>query len=70
MVHRRYKIQPHVYGITARKVLYLYALAHPTSAESTTFTYSDCSGTLAATFGASAGAFAIFFFGEVPRVKK
>ncbi|KAF1827285.1 uncharacterized protein K489DRAFT_406003 [Dissoconium aciculare CBS 342.82] len=46
----QYKIQPHVYGITARKVLYF--------------------GTLAATFGASAGAFAIFFFGEVPRVKR
>jgi hypothetical protein len=32
--------------------------------------YFYCSGTLAATFGASAGVFAIFFFGAVPRVKK
>jgi hypothetical protein len=30
----------------------------------------DDSGTLAATFGATAGVFAIFFFGAVPRVKK
>ncbi|KLJ07417.1 hypothetical protein EMPG_17102, partial [Blastomyces silverae] len=27
-------------------------------------------GTIAAAFGASAGIFAVFFFGEVPRVRK
>ncbi|KAL4784016.1 ubiquinol-cytochrome-c reductase complex subunit-domain-containing protein [Aspergillus varians] len=27
-------------------------------------------GTIAATFGVSAGVFAVFFFGEVPRVRK
>ncbi|KAL1862017.1 GABA/polyamine transporter [Paecilomyces lecythidis] len=29
----------------------------------------DYSGTIGATFGVSAGIFALFFFGEVPRVR-
>ena len=33
-------------------------------------THTNHSGTLAATFGATAGFFALFFFGGVPRVKK
>lgn len=29
-----------------------------------------CSGTIAGTFGVSAGVFALFFLGEVPRVRR
>lgn len=32
--------------------------------------YEKYSGTIASAFGATAGIFAVFFFGEVPRVRK
>lgn len=41
-----------------------------TMQSSTSLTHCPSSGAIASGFGVSAGIFALFFFGEVPRVRK